>query len=94
MLRHFQGVKDFACDQRLRLETPGWRALAFGGNPLSESELERQRERILRSLLVFRYREYLFAEDLIVDDPETPDATLSAPAKMSSLIEVLRLGGP
>ena len=47
VLRHFQGVKHFACDQRLRLETPGWRLLDFEENPLSESELECQRERIL-----------------------------------------------
>ena len=41
ILRHYQGVKHFACDQRLRLETPGWRVLDFEGNPLSEGELER-----------------------------------------------------
>ena len=37
VLRHFQGVKHFARDQRLRLETPGWRVLDFEGNPLTES---------------------------------------------------------
>ena len=40
---HFQGSRHFARDQRLRLETPGWRVLDFQGNPLSEDELERQR---------------------------------------------------
>ena len=40
VLRHFQGVKHFARDQRLRLETPGWRVLDFEGNPLSESGLD------------------------------------------------------
>ena len=39
-LRRFQGVKHFPRDQRLRLETLGWRVLVFEGNPLSESELE------------------------------------------------------
>ena len=34
ILRHYQGVKHFARDQRLRLETPGWRVLDFEGNPL------------------------------------------------------------
>ena len=43
--------------------------------------------------LVFRDREYPFAEDLIVDDSGAPDATLPVLAKVSSLIEVLRLGG-
>ena len=62
--------------------------------PLSDSEPERQRERILRGPLVIRDREYPFAEDLIVDDSAAPDATLPVLAKVSSLIEVLRLGGP
>ena len=65
-LRHFQGEKHFAFDQQLRLETSGWQVLDFEGNPLSESELERQSERILRSPPFFRYREYPFAEDLNV----------------------------
>ena len=94
ILRHYQGVKHFARDQRLRLETPGWRVLDFEGNPLSESELERQKEHILRGPLVVRDREYHFAEDLIVDKSGALDATLPVVAKVSSLIEVLRLGGP
>ena len=93
VLKHFQGVKHFARDQRLRLETPGWWVLDFEGNPLTESELERRRESILRGLLVIRVREYLFAEDLIVDDSGAPDAKLPVLAKVSSLVEVLRLGG-
>ena len=77
----------------MRLKTPGWRVLDFAGNPLSESELERPRESILRGLLVIRDQEYLFAEDLIVDDSGAPDATLPVLAKVSSLVEVLRLDG-
>ena len=88
VLRHFQGVKHFARDQRLRLETPGWRVLDFEGNPLSESELERRREFIPRGPPVIRDREYL-----IVDDSGAPDAKLPVLAKLSSLVEVLRLGG-
>ena len=94
ILRHYQGVKHFARDQRLRLETPGWRVLDFEGNPLSESELERRKEHILRGPLVVRDREYAFAEDLIVDESGALDATLPVVAKVSSLIGVLRLGGP
>ena len=94
ILRHYQGVKHFARDQRLRLETPGLRVLDFEGNPSSESELERPKEDILRGPLVFRDREYPFAEDLIVDESGALDATLPVVAKVSSLIEVLRLGGP
>ena len=94
VLRHFPGVKHFAHDQRLRLETPGWWVLDFEGNPLSESERKRQRERILRGRLVIRDREYPFAEDVFVDDSGVPDATLPVLAQVSSLIEVLQLGGP
>ena len=94
VLRHFQGVKQFARDQRLRLETLGWRVLDFEGNPLTESELERRRESILQGPLVIRDREYPSAEDLIVNDSGVPDATLPVLAKVSSLVEVWRLGGP
>ena len=52
VLRHFQGIRHFARDQRLRLETPGWRVLGFDGKPLTEGELERQREKSLRASLV------------------------------------------
>ena len=94
VLRHFQGVKNFARGQRLTLETPGWRVLDFERNPFSKSEPERRREFILRGPLVVRHRDYHFADDLIVDDSGAPDATLPVLAKMSSLIEVLQLGGP
>ena len=94
ILRHYQGVKHFARDHRLRLETPGWRVLDFEGNPLSESELERRRENIHRGPLVARDREYPFAEALNTDESGAPDATLPAVAEVSSLIEILRLGGP
>ena len=45
--RHFQGHGHFARDQRLGLQSPGWRVLDFGGNPLPEDELERQQEKIM-----------------------------------------------
>ena len=78
----------------MKLETPGWRVLDFEGNPLSKSELEWRKEHILRGPLVVRDREYSFAEDLIVDESGAPDAKLPVVAKVSSVIEVLRLGGP
>ena len=68
--------------------------LDFEGNPLTESELERRKEQNLRGPLVVRDREYPFAEDVIVDESGAPDTTLPVVAKVSSLIEVLRLGGP
>ena len=40
-----------------------------------------------------RDREYLFAQDLIVDGLGASDAKLPVLAKVSSLVEVLRLGG-
>ena len=63
IFRHFQGHRHFARDQRLRLETPGWRLLDFDGNPLPEDELEIQREKImLAPPLVVRDREYPFGK--------------------------------
>ena len=56
VLRHFRGSRHFARDQRLRLETPGWRVIDFQGNPLSEDELERQKEKFKKDALVVRDR--------------------------------------
>ena len=93
IIRHFQGHRHFARDQRLRLETPGWRVLDFDGNPLPEDELERQREKIMLAPLVVRDREYLFREDLIPDTSGNVDPQLSMLEKVSCLIDALQLGG-
>ena len=93
ILRHFQGSKHFPHDQRLRLETPSWEVLDYEGNIMSPAEVERQREKIMRAPLVVRDREYPFSEDVIVDETGAVDANLGVMAKVSSLIEVLRLGG-
>ena len=91
--RHFQGSKHFPRDQRLRLETPGWEVLDYEGDVMCPAEVERQREEIMRAPLVVRDREYPFSEDAIVDETGALDANLGLMAKVSSLIEVLRLGG-
>ena len=93
ILRHFQGSKHFPRDQRLRLETPGWEVLDYEGNVMSPAEVERQREKIMRAPLVVRDREYTFSEDVIVDETGAVDPNLGVMVKVSSLIEVLRLGG-
>ena len=93
ILRHFQGSKHFPRDQRLRLETPGWEVLDYEGNIMSPAEVERQREKIMRAPLVVRDREYPFSEDVIVDETGAVDPNLGVMAKVSSLIEVLHLGG-
>ena len=93
VLRHFQGIRHFARDQRLRLETPGWRVLGFDGKLLTEDELVRQRDQTLRAPLDDRGREYPFREDLIPDASGKPDPQLSVLAKVSSLVDVLQLGG-
>ena len=93
ILQHFQGSKHFPRDQRLSLETPGWEVLDYEGNVMSPAEVERQRERIMRAPLVVRDREYPFSENVIVDESGAMDPTLGVMAKVSSLIEVLRLGG-
>jgi len=93
ILRHYQGANYLAMDQRLRLETPGWRGLGLNGNPLPDDEVERQRARIMRTPLVRRDCDYPFCEDLITDDAGVVDPQLPILAKGSSLLEVLRLGG-
>ena len=93
VLCHFQGIRLFARDQRLRLETPGWRVLGFDGKPLTEDELERQRDKILRAPLDARDRDYPFREDLIPDASGNTDPQLPVIAKVSSLVDVLQLGG-
>ena len=93
ILRHFQVSKHFPRDQRLRLETPGRDVLGYEGNVMSPAEVERQRERIMRGLLVVRDREYPFSEDVIVAETGAVDPNLGVMAKVSSLIEVLRLDG-
>ena len=60
---------------------------------MSPAEVECQREKIMRAPLVVRDRKYPFSEDVIVDETGTVDPNLGVMAKVSSLIEVLRLGG-
>ena len=93
VLRHFQGIRHFARDQRLRLETPGWRVLGLDDKPLTEDELERQRDKFMRAPLVVRDREYPFREDLVPDASGNTDLQLPVLAKVSSLVDVLQLCG-
>ena len=57
VLRHVQGSKCFPRDQRLSLETRGCEVLDDDRNAKSPAEVDRQRERIVRALLVMRDRE-------------------------------------
>ena len=93
MLRHFQGRRDFARDQRLRLETPGWRVLDFQGNPLAEDELQRERGKIQKGPLVVRDCKHPFAEDLICDEAGVIDPQLPVLTKVSCLVDGLKMGG-
>ena len=93
ILRHYQGTNYFPQDQRLHLETRGWHVHDFEGNVIREEEVERQREWILRAPQVARDRDYLFSEDLVVDSSGSVDVSLPVLAKVSALVEALRLGG-
>ena len=93
ILRHHQVAKDFAMDKRLRLEKPGWRVLDFNGNRLTDDEAECQYAQIMRTPFVRCDREYPFCENLITDDAGVVDLQLPILAKVSSLLEILRLGG-
>ena len=91
--RHFQGHRHLARNQRLRLETPGWRVMDFDGNPLPEDELERQREKIMVAPVVVRDREKTFREDLIPAASGNVDPQLPMLAKVSCLVDALHLRG-
>ena len=93
VLRHFQGRRHFARDQRLCLETPGWRVLDFQGSPLTEDELERKREKIQKGPFVVRDREHPFAEDSICDEAGVVDPQLPVLTKVSCLVDSLKMGG-
>ena len=60
---------------------------------MSPAKVERQREKIMTAPLVVRDREYPFSEDVLVDETSAVDPNPGVLAKVSSLIEVLRLGG-
>ena len=92
-LRQFQEIRHVARNQRLCLETPGWRIFDYNGNSLIEDELEKQRDKILRPPLVVRDREYPIREDLIWDASRNVDPQLPILAKVSSLSDVLQLAG-
>ena len=93
VLQPFQGSRHFARDNRLRLETPGWCVLDFHGNPSSEDELERQREKIRKGPLIVRDREHPFAEDLITDEAGAVGPQLAVLTKVSFLVDALRMRG-
>ena len=92
-LRFSQGIRLFATDQRLRLETTGWHVLDFDGNLVTRDELERQCDKILRAFLVVRDREYLFNEDIVPDASGKIDPQLPMLTKVSSLVDMLLSGG-
>ena len=92
ILRHYQGTKQFPRHQCLRMETPGWRVLDFEGNHMRGEEVDWQREVILRAPQVAKDREYPFSENLIVDSSGSVDVSLPVLAKVSALVEALRLG--
>ena len=92
ILRHFQGSRRFPRNQRLRLETPGWEVLDYEGKVITPAEVERQRERLMRAPLVI-YRNYPFSEDVVVVETDVVDPNPGIMRNVSSLIEILPLGG-
>ena len=92
VLRHFQGSRHFARDQRLRLETPGWRVLDYHGNPISKDELVWKRGKIRNDLFVMRDCEHPFADELITDEAGVVDPQLPVLPKLYCLVDALRIG--
>ena len=93
MLRHLQGSRHYARQQRPRLETPGWCVPDFHGNPLSEDALERQTENIRKGPFVVLSREHPLAEDLITDEAGVVAPQLPVLTKVSCMVDALRMGG-
>ena len=71
---------------------PGCRVLDFECNPLTENQLERQREKILKCPILFRDQKYPFNGDLIVRGDGVVDPNLPVLVKVSSMVEVLHMG--
>ena len=88
ILRHFQGSKNFPRDQGFRLEAPGCNVFDYEANPMTDEDCL-----TLREPLVARDREFVFSEDIIVDNSGTVDVSLPVLAKVSALVEALHLGG-
>ena len=93
MLRHYQSANHFAMDQRPQLEIAGWKVLNFSGNPMPDKEIVRERAKILRTQLVGHDRDYVYFEDLISNETGVVDPQRPILAKVTSLFEVLWLGG-
>ena len=93
VLLYYQQTQHFAQDQRLRLETTGWRVLDFYGNQLSGEELERQRGKLMESILVVCDCEHPFAEDLTADGSGVVDTKMPVLTKVSWLVDPLKRGG-
>ena len=66
--------------------------LDYDGNAVTPAKVGRKWKRILTVPLVVRDREYVFSQDVIVVDTGALDPNLGILAKISSLIEVLRVG--
>ena len=62
--------------------------LGFDGKPLTENELERQRDKARWVPLVVRDREHPFLEDFIPDASGIADPQPPLLAKVSSLVDV------
>ena len=92
IFRDFHGSRHFPRDQRLRLETLGWRVLDSNENPFSDDEVERNRETILLARLVKHDHEGVFTKYSLVDESGAADPNLPALARVSFPMEILQVG--
>ena len=68
VLRIFKGARHFLRDQRLRLQTLGWRILDYQIKSLTEDELDQEKHKIRKCLSIILDHEHPFKASLIVDD--------------------------
>ena len=91
-MRHVLGAHYFYRHQRSSLQMPHWRTLAFGGNPLSEEEVDRLQEKLL-IFLKERDRVHMFLVDFLVNDNGVADPNGPILFNLFAVIEVLHFRG-
>ena len=90
-LPQFQkGTRHFSWDQQLRLEKPGWRALAFQCNQPTERAWASEEEKSGRTFSCARSGTS-FHWDLTAGKPGVGDPNLTARVKVSSFVDIFQM---
>ena len=91
ILCHFHAAHHFPRDQRLPLENPGWWAFDSDGKPLTDEEVEKQRENMGWLDLLSVTVDLCSPKILLVCESGAANSKLPGLARVSSLMEDLRI---